>query len=80
MEESANIFQLADFYKNLEINKDNIDDYNEDQIEALHKLVTKKKDFERKNKLAFFEPYEYQKEWIEASKTYRQRYLSAANR
>ncbi|EPI9105456.1 hypothetical protein ACTBV7_003610 [Salmonella enterica subsp. enterica] len=80
MEESANIFQLADFYKNLEINKDDIDDYNEDQIEALHKLVTKKKEFRRKNKLAFFEPYEYQKEWIAASKHYHQRYLSAANR
>ncbi|ECA6118447.1 hypothetical protein EM825_00055 [Salmonella enterica subsp. enterica serovar Redlands] len=80
MEESANIFQLADFYKNLEIKHDELDDYTDDQKEALYKLVTKKKDFERHNKLAFFEPYDYQKVWIAASKDYHQRYLSAANR
>ncbi|MEM0568020.1 terminase large subunit domain-containing protein [Salmonella enterica] len=80
MEETANIFQLADFYKNLEIKHDEIDGYTDDQKEALYKLVTKKKDFERYNKLAFFKPYPYQLEWIAASKNYRQRYLSAANR
>lgn len=80
MEETANIFQLADFYKNLEIKHDEIDGYTDDQKEALYKLVTKKKDFERYNKLAFFKPYPYQLEWIAASKSYRQRYLSAANR
>ncbi|EBH8772658.1 hypothetical protein D1804_14995 [Salmonella enterica subsp. enterica serovar Lagos] len=80
MEQLADMFKLASFYKNLEINETDIDDYNEDQTEALFKLVSKKKEFERHNRLAYFEPYDYQKEWIAASLKYRQRYLSAANR
>ncbi|ENE6634929.1 hypothetical protein ABNR98_000155 [Salmonella enterica] len=80
METSANIFVLAEEYKQLDEKLKNIDHYNEDEITALYTLVKNKKKFERQNKLAFFEPYEYQKEWIAASKHYHQRYLSSANR
>ncbi|EED8424422.1 hypothetical protein A4J64_001965 [Salmonella enterica subsp. enterica serovar Losangeles] len=80
METSANIFELAKEYKQLDEKLKNIDHYNEDEITALYTLVKNKKKFERHNRLAFFEPYEYQKEWIEASKHYHQRYLSSANR
>ncbi|EDP9631358.1 hypothetical protein AFK16_000940 [Salmonella enterica subsp. enterica] len=76
----VNIFQLAKEYESLSNKLENIDRYNEDEITALYTLVKNQKEFRRKNKLAFFEPYEYQKEWIAASKHYHQRYLSAANR
>lgn len=76
-----NIFDLAAQYEGLqEIDDNELDKLNDIEIEALFKLQQTKEKFKRENKLAFYKPYPFQREWIEASKTYRQRYLSAANR
>ncbi|EOE5061549.1 hypothetical protein ACKGG5_002934 [Salmonella enterica] len=80
METSANIFELAEEYKQLDEKLKNIDHYNEDEITALYTLVKNKKKFERYNQLAFFKPYPYQLDWIAASKDFHHRYLSAGNR
>lgn len=76
----ANIYKLAEEYKKLNVANINLDALNDNEIETLHSLVKKKQEFERYNKLAYFEPYPFQLEWIGASKKYSQRYLSAGNR
>ncbi|HBQ1985728.1 hypothetical protein AAHW51_13740 [Klebsiella pneumoniae] len=74
------IFELAAEYEGLqEIDDNEINKLNEVEIEALFKLHKLKETFKRENKLAFYKPYAFQREWIEASNTHRQRYFSAAN-
>lgn len=75
-----NIYDLAREFESVDVNELNLDELDEYQIETLHSLLAKKKEFERFNKLALWKPYQFQKDWIEASKIYSQRYLSAANR
>jgi phage terminase large subunit-like protein len=77
---TSNIYALAKEFESLDVNELNLDELNQDEIEKLHFLVSKRKEFERFNKLAFWKPYRFQRDWIEASATYSQRYLSAANR
>ncbi|EPT9873086.1 terminase large subunit domain-containing protein [Escherichia coli] len=77
---TASIYKLADQYKGLELTTEQLELLNENEVEAYYKLFSKKKDFERYNKLAFWKPYPFQLDWIKASLTHRQRYLSAANR
>lgn len=76
----GNIFDIARQYESFEITSELLESSTESEIEALYKLFDKQEEFKRFNKLAYFKPYPYQMEWIEASKNYRQRYLSAANR
>lgn len=80
MNNSVSIYKLAEQYKGLELTTEKLNELNENEVEAYATLFSKKRDFEKYNKLAFWQPYPFQLEWIEASKTYRQRYLSAANR
>lgn len=75
-----NIYEIADEYEKLDISKFNLEEMTESELETLYTLVEKKKEFKRFCKLAFWKPYPFQEEWIEASKHYHQRYLSAANR
>lgn len=71
------IYEIA---SQLESIKFEIDSKDEEQVKYFYELAKAKELFERENKLAFWKPYSFQKQWIEASKTYKQRYLSAANR
>lgn len=75
-----NIYEIADEYEKLDISKFNLEEMTESELENLYALVEKKKEFKRFNKLAYFKPYPFQEQWIEASKHYKQRYLSAGNR
>lgn len=75
-----NIYEIAAHYEELNVAEIDLDDLNEAEIEKLHYLVSKKEEFKRFNKLAYYKPYPFQSEWIQASNHYRQRYLSAANR
>ncbi|HBV5677858.1 TPA: hypothetical protein MD163_004999 [Klebsiella aerogenes] len=75
-----NIYEIADEYEKLDISKFNLEEMTESELENLYALVEKKKEFKRFNKLAYWKPYPFQAQWIEASKHYKQRYLSAANR
>lgn len=77
---SENIYSLANEFENLNVAEMDLDSLSNDEIELLHALVSKKEEFKRFNKLAYFKPYPFQEEWIAASKSYRQRYLSAGNR
>lgn len=77
---ASDIYTLANDFESLDINKLNLNELNEDQIESLHTLVSKRNEFKKYNKLAYWKPYGFQKQWIEASANYQQRYLSAANR
>lgn len=77
---SENIYSLANELENLNVAEMDLDNLSDDEIERLHKLVSLKPEFKKFNQLAYWKPYPYQLNWIEASKTYRQRYLSAANR
>lgn len=77
---ASDIYSLARQYDELNVAALDLDNLEDDKIEALHKLVSKKDDFKKYNKLAYWKPYPFQEEWIKASLTYRQRYLSAANR
>lgn len=77
---TANIYQLAEEFKKLDIAKYKLDELDADEIERLYTLVNEEKKFRQYNKLAFWEPYPFQLQWIEASKHYHQRYLSAGNR
>ncbi|WEF29981.1 terminase family protein [Klebsiella aerogenes] len=74
------IYGLASEFNSLDVNKIKLEELTEEQIESLHSLVSKKQEFKRQNKLAYWMPYPFQLEWIEASNKYQQRYLSAANR
>lgn len=76
----ASIFQLASELEQIDVEQYNLNELDEYEIEALYKLVSKKEQFKNENKLAYWKPYDFQKQWIEASKNYHQRYLSAANR
>lgn len=77
---SENIYSLANELEKLNVAEMDLDSLSNDEIEQLHALVSKKEEFKRFNKLAYFKPYPFQEEWIAASKSYRQRYLSAGNR
>lgn len=74
------IYSLAREYEELNVAQIDLDNLTDAEIEKLHYLVNKEKEFKKYNKLAYWKPYPFQLEWIEASKHYRQRYLSAANR
>lgn len=74
------IYSLARKFEELNLAQVELDNLENDEIEALYNLVNREKEFKRYNKLAYFTPYDYQREWIRASKTYRQRYMSAGNR
>ncbi|EDT6685481.1 hypothetical protein UJ50_004563 [Salmonella enterica subsp. enterica] len=76
----ASIFQLASELEQIDVEQYKLEELDEYKIEALYKLVSKKEQFKNENKLAYWKPYDFQKQWIEASKSYQQRYLSAANR
>lgn len=77
---SENIYSLASELEKLNIAEMASSNLTDDEVIQLHALASKKEEFEKFNKLAYWKPYPYQLNWIEASKTYRQRYLSAANR
>lgn len=51
----------------------------EDKLKAIE-LLQERKDRVEKNKLAYYEPYEYQRKFIEAGADNKQRLLMAANR
>lgn len=76
----ASIYELASKYNELNVAALDLDNMDANEIEKLHYLVSKKEEFKRFNKLAYWTPYPFQREWIQASAKYRQRYLSAANR
>lgn len=51
-----------------------------DDLERLKKLIAAEEDWKRKNKLKFFEPYDWQKKFMYASKENRQKLAMCANR
>lgn len=77
---TASIYELARELENLKLNELNLNELTDEEIFTYGTLAKKKKEFETYNQLALFKPYPFQLKWIEASKNYRQRYLSAANR
>lgn len=80
MDNASNIYLLAKQYEALTITDELLENSTDSEIEALYILQSRYKEFKKYNKLAFWKPYPFQLEWIRASKEYRQRYLSAANR
>ncbi len=77
---SENIYSLASELEKLNIAEMASSNLTDDEMIQLHALASKKEEFKKFNKLAYFKPYPFQEDWIAASKTYRQRYLSAGNR
>ena len=77
---ASDIYSLARQYENLNVAEVDLDNLSDAEIEKLHYLVSKKDEFEKYNQLAYWKPYPFQLDWIQASNHYRQRYLSAANR
>ncbi|WP_369136405.1 terminase large subunit domain-containing protein [Klebsiella variicola] len=74
------IYELAEKYEKLILSPEQISNLNDDDLELFDKLATEKAEHKRFCKLAYWKPYPFQRDWIRASKTYSQRYLSAANR
>lgn len=77
--ENADIWQLKEELESITL-PENLSDLSYEEIEKWHNFIEKRKEFRKYNKLAYWKPYPFQEEWIAASKTYRQRYLSAGNR
>lgn len=78
-----NIFQQKELYQQLndvvqDINA--ISQYSTEELSELVSFLEGKPEWNRYNKLAFYSPYSYQKQWHEAAIDYRQRYLCAGNR
>lgn len=78
-----NIFQQKELYQQLDnviqdINA--ISQYSANELAELITFLDGKPEWNRYNKLAFYSPYSYQKQWHEAAIDYRQRYLCAGNR
>lgn len=76
----ASIYELAEQIESFNLDDYKLDELDESKIEALYRIVSEQDKFKDENKLAFYKPHPFQQQWIEASKTYHQRYLSAANR
>lgn len=57
-----------------------ISQYSPNELAELISFLDGKPEWKRYNRLAFYSPYSYQKQWHEAAKHYRQRYLCAGNR
>lgn len=77
-----NIWELDALYKQIEneLTPELLESKTDDELKELYDFISGKEEWYRYNKLATFEPYDYQNKWYEASKHYRQRYLSASNR
>lgn len=76
----SDIYSIADEIERFNLDDFKIDELDENEVKALYTIISEQNKFRSENKLAFWKPYDFQKQWIEASSHYKQRYLSAANR
>ncbi|HBT3802612.1 TPA: hypothetical protein MBI04_003564 [Klebsiella pneumoniae] len=75
------MWEVKKLYDELEaLTPEKLASFTDEEIEELNALADQKEEFKKYNKLAYFKPYQYQSEWIAASKVYHQRYMSAGNR